>query len=232
MPAGRRSLPHGGPPPATGPLAGPSGGRSWGGLLAGLVLLAGVTACEADQAPEPSAPPPTPTSTPLASIDTSALVVPRATFCARVSPADAQTALGGEVASSASYGNGERARLTPTVRDVAHEYGCSWTSTDDTRARAWVFAPPVTTARARELRRAADGPGCRALSQAPSFGRPGVAVRCVDGDRVRVALSGLFGDAWLSCELEVERGGAGTGLVDQTGQWCVTVAQAASASTG
>ena len=200
-------------------------------LLAGplIGLLAGLAACDGDppQA-ERSDAPATPTATPLAAFDTSGLTVPRADFCDRVPPADAQRALGAEVARSTSYGNGEPAALGRGVRDISHEFGCTWTAADGTHARAWVFAPPITLARARQLTSAATGSGCRAVPGAPPFGSPTTAVRCRDAGRQRVVFSGLFGDAWLSCELEIGRGAPAAGLVGRTGQWCVGVARAAS----
>ena len=105
---------------------------------------------------------------------------PRADFCDRVPPADAQRALGAEVARSTSYGNGEPAALGRGVRDISHEFGCTWTAADGTRARAWVFAPPITLARAGQLTSAATGSGCRAVPGAPPFGSPTTAVRCRD----------------------------------------------------
>lgn len=200
-------------------------------LAAALPLLAaGLTACDGGGPQgQPSA---TPSSTPLTAVDTTGLTVPRSAFCDRVAPADAQRALGVEVASSTAYDNGEQAQLTPRVHDVAHEFGCSWTAADGTRARAWVFAPPVTLARARELRREAAGPGCHVLPKASAFGAPSVAVQCREPDhRVRTTFSGLFGDAWLSCELEVA-GPARPGLVDRSGRWCVTVVRAAADTSG
>ena len=202
-------------------------------LLVGAVGLSGCDVGSPDDQPSDrsSAAPTTPSATPLSAFDTTGLTVPRADFCEQVAPVDAQRALGGEVARSTSYGNGERAPLSRGVRDISHEFGCTWTATDDTRARAWVFTPPVTRARARRLAAAAAGGSCTPVAGAPSFGTPGAAVRCRDGARVRVVFSGLFGDAWLSCELDVARGAAGGGLADRTGQWCVTVAQAASATS-
>jgi hypothetical protein len=204
-------------------------------LLAAVLplLVAGLAACDGGQPQgQPSGTPPGPTSTPLTALDTAGLVVPRVSFCDRVAPVDAQRALGSEVASSSSYGNGDQTQLTARVRDVAHEFGCIWTAGDDTRARAWVFTPPVTLARARQLRRTAAGPGCRVLTAASAFGAPSVAVRCREpGGLVRTTFSGLFGDAWLSCELDVA-GPRVAGLTDRTGRWCVTVARAASGTPG
>ena len=93
------------------------------------------------------------------------------------------------------------------MRDVAHEYGCSWRAADGTVASAWVFAPPVTAARAAEL--AARG---RPRGRLPAgHRRPGVRRSVGRGATVAasIAFHGLFGDAWLSCSLEPAVPGAG-----------------------
>ncbi|GAA1789393.1 hypothetical protein GCM10009795_038960 [Nocardioides hankookensis] len=145
----------------------------------------------------------------------------RGDFCPRVAPQAVTDALGTDSSDEKTWANGDRVRLADGVKDVAHEYGCSWTADDGTVARAWVFAPPVTAADAADLgRKARRSDGCRALPDAPAYGAPSVAVRCGDA----LAFHGLFGDAWLSCSLE-SAGGAPE--ADQTGRWCVAVAQAA-----
>ena len=176
-------------------------------------------------------PSPSASSTPLTALDTAGMAVPRAAFCERVAPADAQRALGGEVASSTSYGNGDRAQLTARVRDVAHEFGCTWTARGrDPRAGVGLHSPGDPGAGPRSCgARPRSGGAAAVLPWAPAFGSPSVAVRCREpGPRVRTTFSGLFGDAWLSCELDVA-GRRVAGLADRTGQWCVTVARAASA---
>jgi hypothetical protein len=163
---------------------------------------------------------PTPSSTPLEQFDTSSLEVARTGFCSRVAPAAVEEALGAPPESADSWNNGDRAEVADGVRDVVHEYGCSWTAADGRVAEAWVFAPPVARSDVPGLRRAtAQEQGCRRLADAPAYGAGSVAVRCGRGS---TAFHGLFGDAWLSCSL------SGTDL-GRTGRWCVTVAQAASA---
>jgi hypothetical protein len=186
-----------------------------------------LTGCDGD-APTP-APPPEPSSTPLADFATDALAVARQDFCSRVAPAAVEAALGGAAHTSADYGNGDRAEVAPGVRDVAHEYGCRWSTRAGTTARGWVFAPPVTPGQADVLRRAADDErGCVRVADAPRYGARTVAVRCEAGDGVTVAFHGLFGDAWLSCSLAVPGRSAPGDLLDRAGRWCVTVAQAAA----
>lgn len=191
---------------------------------AAVVLLAGLLGgCESD-APTSDAVP-TPTHTPLAEVATDTVAVAREGFCERVAPAAVEAAVGGAPDDADAWSNGERAQLAPGVRDVAHEYGCAWTSgagAHGTSARAWVFAPPVTTGEAERLRRSvAQARGCDPLPDAPAFGTHDVAVRCGD----EVAFHGLFGDAWLSCSL----GAPGSDLLERAEQWCATVLQAATA---
>lgn len=166
-------------------------------------------------------------STPLEDIDTSTLVVRRAAFCDGVPSEAVAAALDAEPDDKeTAYGNGERAHLDGRVKDVAHEFGCSWTARAG-RARAWVFAPPVTKGLARGLVDEASSPdGCETLTDAPRFGRPTAALACADSGALAVSYRGLFGDAWLSCS--VSGHGARDDLIDRAGRWCVAVAQAAS----
>jgi hypothetical protein len=190
--------------------------------LATLVAAAALTACDGDDQPEKPAP--SADSTPLADFSTDGVTITRGDFCPRVAPSAVEEALGSASEAADSYSNGDRAPVTGGVHDVAHEYGCTWTAADGSVARAWVFAPPVTAAQAAELGRAAAGKGCRAIKDAPAYGDPSVAVRC----GAETAFHGLFGDAWLSCSVQSATG-TPESLLDRTGRWCVTVAQAASA---
>ena len=164
--------------------------------------------------PQQPAPAPAPLAASLTSVDTTMLVVRRDPFCGDVSAADAAAALGGPVRSATAYAPGQQARLG-SAEDVADEHGCQWTAAHGASAAAWVFAPPVTPAWARQV--AADRPaGCRAI-HAPAYGEPTSAYSC-DG---AITLSGLFGDAWLSCRLD-------THDVALAGRWCLAVARAAN----
>lgn len=190
-------------------------------LLPAPLLLAGCTGGGS----EPKSAPPSQSATPLQSLKTTELVVPRQGFCPMVAPAEVATALGGQPTTSTSYDNGQRAWLTDQVRDVSHEYGCSWRMHKRATARAWVFAPPITPARARELVRSATGGGCSAVS-APDFGAPSVSTRCAGEDGVTEGYFGLFGDAWLGCTLHVQDRNAD--LSQRTSRWCATVLSAAA----
>ena len=197
--------------------------------VAAAVCVVGLGSCTGDDDPAPTSSP-SETSTPLADLATEALVVRRESVCEDVGPDAVEEALGGEPEASSSYDNGEPARLTEGVTDVAHEFGCVWRRADGTSARAWVFAPPVTVDRARSLvREARTAPGCSPVPDAPAFGRPSVAVLCRGDGALEVSYRGLFGDAWLSCALAVPaRGVDRAALLDRAGRWCVAVVTAAS----
>jgi len=191
--------------------------------LAGAVLALALVGCTSDEADPPEQP--QATSTPLSDFATDDVIVTRGEFCARVAPEAVTEALAGEATDDGSWANGDRTKLADGVRDVAHEYGCSWTGADGTVASAWVFAPPVTPASAAALaRKARRADGCRPVPDAPAYGAHSTAVRCGD----EISFHGLFGDAWLSCSLSPV-GADPDGLVDRGGRWCVAVAQAASA---
>lgn len=164
--------------------------------------------------------------TDLADFDTTSTVVRRAPFCAVVPEEGVTEALGGR-GELAEYGNGEQATALP-AGDVAHEYGCVWTGANGAEARAWVFAPPVTGARALEIAKAAPAKGCTATAGAPAFGKPSVALVCASGTTRTASYRGLFGDAWLSCSLTQPIATAPAELVERTGRWCVAVARAAA----
>ena len=179
-------------------------------LVTGIVVAIGVLrTCPAPQ------PPADPLAGRLASADTTAMTVRRAGFCDGLTPA-ARAALGGAIASRASWKPGDRTQLAPDVTDIADEFGCAWTSASGAVARAWVFAPPVTRARAVELAAAKPAASCRPVTM-PAFGAPTSALTCGDTTVVR----GLFGDAWLSCSLA-------SSDLDLVGRWCLAVARAAS----
>ena len=193
--------------------------------------LIGISSCQ--DGGKPAAQTPSPASTPLSSFDTENLRVLRDAFCSEIGPGAVSEALGGDAESSASYNNGEKARISSRVRDVAHEFDCRWVAADGTTAQAWVFAPPVPPERGRLLARTAAreaGPGCTTLATAPDFGSPSAAVQCEEGGRLETSFHGLFGDAWLSCSLAGPAAGTDqAALLERAGRWCVTVVEAAAA---
>lgn len=180
-------------------------------------------------------------ATPLASFDTSGLVIERGDFCSRVSLVAVMDALGAEPTRDAAYGNGARVRLGGDVRDVTHEFGCRF-GVGRREVAGWVFVPPVTVERARDyVAEARAEEGCEPMPDAPAFGRPSVAVRCSDAGETpgvtQVRFAGLFGDSWLSCSLQQPTADGGDGdaapdsLIIAAGRWCVAVATAATAPT-
>ena len=172
-------------------------------------------------------------TTPLADLDSSAVVVQRTAFCGDIDSRQVEAALGAPAEDEKSWENGDRIKLPNGKRDVVHEYGCEYAAADGTVASGWVFAPPVTQTRAQRLvRTASRTPGCVVL-EGPSYGDPSVALSCVDGDGYVVNHRGLFGDAWLTCELAVPTPPSDEpldldDLEDRAGRWCVGVALAAS----
>lgn len=160
----------------------------------------------------------------LSDVDTTTLVVRREAFCDRVDSADVEAALGSKATRASSYGDGDSAKLTDSVKDVAQEYGCTWSGARGAQARAWVFAPPVTHPWARHMAHTVPK-GCRPERDLP-YGSPSVAFSC-GATRSTVSVRGLFGDAWLSCELTGRRSEPSATVSSRAGSWCLAVARAA-----
>lgn len=193
-------------------------------LVVGVGTVLGLTVFSGGGGDSPEEPE-TPLATPLGKADTTTMSVARASFCDRVPETEVSEALGSAPEKSASHENGERAELDEGLTDVSGEYGCSWSTADGATAAAWVFAPPVTQDRAKEL--AGEVPkGCERLGDAPAFGEPTRAQWC-DQDGPQVTYAGLFGDAWLTCELSPAERMPRKELVELSGRWCLAVARAA-----
>jgi hypothetical protein len=195
------------------------------GVAAATLALVGCSGGEpAGQSPASQVP--APAQTTLAAYDVAGAVAARAPFCDRVSPTGIEHALGDVPESHEEHGNGDLFRLPDGSRSVSHEYGCSWTALDGTAARAWVFAPPVTPARARRLAADAAGEGCTRVGSG-DFGKPSVALRCRTEDGVESSWRGLLGDGWLTCTLGPVDDPVR--LEERTEEWCVAVLDAARA---
>ena len=139
---------------------------------------------------------------------------------------DVATALGSRVEVSERYAPGDRVALAQGLRDVAQEFGCTYRDANGAEARLWVFAHPVNPAAAASIVRAAETKkGCRVVRDGPGFGTPTVATSCPGPQQGRrsVTLRGLFGDAWLTCQLTVPTGASGDDPVRRTQRWCVGV---------
>jgi hypothetical protein len=174
---------------------------------------------------------PTPTaSTSKAKVDLSRLPVPRTEFCDVLSKRDVGSALDGPVEKTAHYGNGDEFEVRPGYRDVSHEYGCVFESTDGATAKVWVFARPVTTKEARTLvRRERGRRGC-AFPDSVGFGSPGLTSVCrirgaeTSDPAVRARLEGLFRDSWMACEVsEPAQRGSRSDVLQRAETWCTGV---------
>src|SRR5207253_719073 len=70
-------------------------------------------------------------------------------------------------------------------------------------------------------------PGCQTPPTSPAFGDPTLALTCTVKDgTARASYRGLFGDAWLVCEVD-RPAGATWDVTDRAGRWCVGVLEAA-----
>jgi hypothetical protein len=196
------------------------------GLAAGCT---GDTGDTGDTAPPPPAPP---TTVDLSEIDLTSVAVSRAPFCDALAESSATKALvdalGGEPRRTDAWESGDRRRVGGS-RDVVHEAGCSYRR-GGSGASAWVFAAPVTRRDARSLleqRRDADG--CSPAGEL-RFGRPGLVQLCAQAETRLVTMAGLFGDAWLTCEVSsVDSTPVGESL-ERAQRWCVEVVYAAGSS--
>lgn len=186
-------------------------------LVLGLVALGG---CDDTPSADPTTAAPTPTTTPLSSYATPIeATVSRSLFCDRVSPTAIEHAIGGPAEESHTWVNGD---ATPTG-DKGHEYGCSWSTSDGGHASAWVFAPPITHARATALVKEQPGGTCERSKSSLPFGDPMSSYACGSGTGDQTTqLAGLFGDAWLTCEAPSE-------AVDE---FCGAILAAASSTVG
>ena len=190
-----------------------------GAVAAGVVLRSPSTS-------SPRPPAARPLATRLASLDTSTVGVRRSPFCDAVPVADVHAAVGDASPTAASWSNGD---LLPGTRDVAHEFGCSWTAAAGPAATAWVFAPPVTVQRGDELVASARAQrGCTPLPGAAAFGSPSVALTCRTGGRTTVSYRGLFGDAWLVCQLSGPPADDPADTADTADRWCASVLESAA----
>ena len=168
------------------------------------------------------------TTTALAEVDTTTRSVTRGPFCDEIDDRQVDAALG-VVPDVLEWRNGDDVDVTGGGADVVHEFGCAYAAQDVGAARAWVFAPPVDAEQAQRLvKTAGKAPGCTTGS-GPAFGSPTLALTCTKDGTTRASYRGLFGDAWLVCEVE-RPAAAGVDVVDLAGRWCAGVLQAADSA--
>ena len=179
------------------------------------------TACSQGGTTPPKAAP-----TPLASLNTSAMQVPRIEFCRLVPSTAVRAALGSKPDSSTSYGNGDEVDLPGVGKEVVHEIGCSWSTDAGASTRAWVFGRPVDAAYARTaIASSRSTKGCR-VTPGPAYGTPSATQTCrLAGGVTRVRHAGLFGQTWLSCEVS-DPAAQVAAVQARADRWCVEVANA------
>lgn len=166
--------------------------------MAAAVALLTLTAAGCSGADSPAAAPSPRTAT--VATDLTALVVPRAPFCDSV-PDVLLRSVVPSTPDPTVWGNGDPVGGVEGA-DVAHEYGCTWAG-GTTTLSAWVQAPPVTAEQAAALAAGAVSRTCAVGTGAEAFGLSPVAVTCTGDDPAvgTVRWSGLFQDAWLTCEV-------------------------------
>lgn len=189
--------------------------RSIGGGLLAIALL--VTGCSGSDEPARRAT----KATPITRLDVPSVRLARAEFCDQVPEASVRRALGAAPDSDRSWGNGDPVPDGATG-DLAHEIGCSWSADDGSAASAWVFARPVTAAFAGTLvRTATRRRGCT-TEQTSVFGSPALLQTCAASGAERLRRAGLFGDAWLTCEVTVPGGVPAAERRQRLDDWCAT----------
>jgi hypothetical protein len=196
------------------------------GVVTALAVVGGVLALGGQDDEGPARNEPRFTTTALAGYDTSDAVVSRGPFCDAVDDRQVEAVLG-DVPDALAWSNGDELDIAGHGRpDVVHEFGCRYAVQDVGQAQAWVFAPPVDATRAARLVASAKkAAGCQA-GTGPAFGSPTLVLTCQDeAGATRASYRGLFGDAWLVCEVELTD--STVDVVDVAGRWCVAVVQAA-----
>ena len=197
------------------------------GVVTAAAVVAGVVALGQSDS-DPPEPEPVFTTTPLAEYDATSAVVARAAFCDRIDDRQVAAALDVEAAPDVqAWSSGDQVDLGDGTTDVAHEYGCGYATTDVGEARAWVFASPVGVEQAERMVRIAQKARNCTTADGPAFGAPTLAMTCTKDGTSRASYRGLFGDAWLTCEV-VRPPGATWDVVDRAGRWCVGVLLAAA----
>ncbi|WP_235737755.1 hypothetical protein [Nocardioides alcanivorans] len=184
-------------------------------LLIAAALALTLGACSGSDEPDSETPLPT-----IESARNAELPVRPGDFCERIDER-AVEAVVGEEPESAHYGNGEKAEIAPGVTDVAHEFGCVFTSTTGSQARAWVAVPPVTAAQAAKI-----APGRKCTDAGVGLGEPGFAATCTTKHGTTTTLAGLYTDTWFGCSLTEQE--PTTTTTERLERWCAAAVQAAA----
>ena len=197
--------------------------RTTQGVACLVVLALAAAGCSDDEATAPK-----PDPTPLASLNTTSMEVPRIEFCGLVPDAAVRDALDAKPDDDSSYGNGDEVELSGVGEQVVHEIGCEWSTDDGAAARAWVFARPVDVAFARTaFASSRRTKGCE-VDRRQAYGRPSVTQTCrlTDGT-TRVRHAGLFRQTWLTCEVaSADPANDVASLRERSDRWCVEVVNA------
>lgn len=159
-------------------------------------------------------------------LDLSHLPVARSLACDTLDDETVTRALGAPATARRHYASGDRVEVADGVTDVVHEDGCVFASRA-AEARVWVFTAPVSTAHAADLvDRAGRRPWCTVVRDGAGFGEPGATDVCTSRrpPATTVTLRGLFGDAWLSCSLEIREQVTSEAARARAERWCVQVA--------
>lgn len=196
-------------------------------VLVALALLAGCTGDSTGGRERPSPSERAEASPTPERVDLTGLPVERAAFCDILDVGSVEKSLGGTVRRTNHYGNGDEARILPGYVDVSHEYNCTFVAAGGSTASAWVFAPPVGRRQARRLVRRAVAPDTCTRAEGLRFGTPTVTSVCREREprpRTRARMQGLFGDAWLSCEITVQPSRASRqDVLERAERWCIDV---------
>ncbi|QIX25976.1 hypothetical protein ncot_04690 [Nocardioides sp. JQ2195] len=192
-----------------------------------VLLLIGSSTAACSQGDDPGAAPEA-KPTPITAFDADGMTIARTDFCDRIPEIAVERAVG-EVEETDHYGNGESAAVTGSVKDVSHEFNCTFTGTSGAVARVWVFVPQVTRAQAGELvKEAGRREECRRVP-GEGFGKPSTGLSCRTKDGAEASYRGLFVDSWLACSVSSpDRSAAGKELLELAGSWCVQAVSAAA----
>lgn len=204
----------------------------------GAALVTALGACSGEAPPTSQV---TAAPTPIDQLNTGSMELARIEFCSLLPSSAVRTALDGRSGTGERWRSGQEVAVSGDTaaetqsssssgKDVVRENGCRW-SADGYSAAAWLYADDVSRADARRIiRDAGREDGCRS-TEGPRFGSPSQRQSCtLDDGSVRERYAGLFGDTWLTCEVQAPAGAAKREVRSRAGAWCVQVANATNTS--